>query len=426
LPEASAGRTDEGQAAGQVARGYQVRLRSIWGLLLPCVMYAGQVVVDLNSDGPENSCVSSQSSVGRFVISVPPLSRVTGVALTFGGQTSADTLPCCSTTVAGGGISQTDPAYRERESGGLVFVECSVGPSESRPGGRQSASDRPARLEVSYEPLSRAERAPRERLLGGCAVADSSARIFSNPADTRAWYSPPETSLCPLFGGDPVPYDFEFAELANVQLKSHVVIMAHIGGWGNVPMEETDDIIPTIEGVKKHLRSRGISSVVVPHYRAQGGLLGKLLTVSELFELHHSDADRLCREVERFLWRHPQQRLVMVGLSNGAAFADEVMERLPDTVLNRVCAIEVGAPFLNPSDAGESVLRLDNHGEDPVAAGDYWVLLRVRMGVLVKGVYTWLTGREHPRTGAFVAEHEYSWPSVREEVAGFLDRWLGR
>jgi len=202
--------------------------------------------------------------------------------------------------------------------------------------------------------------------------------------------------------------------------------MAHIGGWGNVPIEQADDILPTIEGIREHLRTRGISSVLVPFYRARGGFFGKLLTLSELFALHHSDANRLSREMDQFLSRHPRQRVIMVGLSNGGAFADEVMQRLPDTARNRVCAIEIGPPFLSPSDADESVLRLSNHDQDPVVTGDYWILIRVRGEGLFRGIYTWLTGREHRKAGAFVAEHEYSWPDVRHEVVSFLDGWLGR
>jgi hypothetical protein len=389
-------------------------------------MWAGQVVVDVNSTGrrcavavDSTPLVSGQPSSQRFLIALPPLSRVTSVAAAFGGKTGAAALRCSSDIGPSRGVSRTACFYRERDSGGLTFVECWAGAEES-------GCDRPIRFEVEYEPLPQAARAPRESMLGGCVVTDSSARIFSNPADAQAWYSPPDTNLSSLFGGDPLPYNFEFAELTDVPLKSQVVILVHVGGWGNVRIENADDIRPTIGGVKEYLNSRGISSVLVPYYRARGGLLGKLVTLSELFELHHSDADRLCHEVQRFLRRHPQQRLIMVGLSNGAAFADEVMERLPDTIQNRVCAIEVGPPFLSPSDAGESVLRIDNHGEDPVATGDYWVLLRVRIEGLVRGVSAGLTGRESPKAGAFVAKHEYSWPNARTEVTGFLDRWLDR
>ena len=116
----------------------------------------------------------------------------------------------------------------------------------------------------------------------------------------------------------------------------------------------------------------------------------------------------------------------MIGLSNGAAFADEVMQRLSETAESHVCAIEVGPPFLSPSDAGESVLRLSNHDQDPVVTGEYWTLMRVRIEGLFRGVYIWLTGRERTKAGAYVAEHEYSWPGVRQEVVSFLDRWLGR
>jgi hypothetical protein len=164
----------------------------------------------------------------------------------------------------------------------------------------------------------------------------------------------------------------------------------------------------------------------VPYYRTRGGIFGKLRTISEMFELHQSDASRLPGEIDRFLSRHPEQRVVMIGLSNGAAFADEVMQRLSETAQGRVCAIEAGGPFLGQSDPDEYVLRLDNHGLDPVATGEYWIMMRTWGGGLFRRVYSWLAGREGPKAEAFVREHEYSWPSVRQEVVSFLDRWLGR
>ena len=405
---------------------------AIWGLLVPCLLLAGQVVVDLDSDGrryalaldgvrAESLRVSGQSSARRFLIAVPPLCRVTSVALACDGESSAAPLPCCSTVGQGGEASPTASGYRERESGGLAFVECWAGASESQPG-----FDPPTRLEVNCEPLPRAERAPRESLLSGCGITDSSALAFLNPTDVHTWYSAPDTNLSALFGGDPAPYDFDFAELAEVPLHDQVIIMAHIGGWGNVPVAEANDILPIIDGIREHLRTRGISSILVPFYRSRGGFIGKLRTMSEMFELHHSDVYRLCGEIDRFLDRHPRQRVMMVGLSNGAAFEDEVMQRLSETAQGRVCAIEVGAPFLDPSDAGESVLRLDNQGQDPVATGEWWILMRTWGQGLFRRASAWLTGREGPKAEAFVRKHEYTWPSVRQEVVSFLEAWLRR
>ncbi len=410
---------------------------AILGFLAPCLIWAGQVVVCLDSSEHrcalavdsariESPLVCGQSSARKFLLVVPPLSRVTGVALVSDGQTRVAVPPCSSSSAPGGEVSRTTYVYRERDSGGLALVECWKGALESPPGGQQPASALPTRLELSYEPLPRTERAARERLLGGCTIADSSALVFSNPSDAREWYSPPDSTLSSLFGGDPVPYDFEFSELDRLTLRSQVVIMAHIGGWGNVRVEDAHDILPTIEGIREHLRTRGISSILVPFYRARGGFFGKLRTITEMFELHHSDENRLPGEIDRFLSRHPRQRIVMVGLSNGAAFADEVMQRLSDSAQGRVCAIELGAPFLNPVNAGEAVLRLDNHGDDPVATGEYWTLMRVRVGGMLGRAFDRLTDRERTKPGAFVAEHEYSWPAVRQEVVSFLDGWLSR
>lgn len=436
--ESSAGGTGGRQAAGQAARGCHVRLRSIWGLLLPCLMWAGQVVVDLGSAEQrpslagdtaqtEDSLVNVQSSARRFLIAVPPLSRVTGIALCSDGQAGVAAPLGSSAAAPDGEASRTAYLYRERDSGGLAFVECWTGTSESSPGDSEHGPDWPTRLEVSYEPLPRAERTARESLLLSCAITDSSILVFSNPTDVREWYSPPDTSLSSLFGGDPVPYDFEFAELAEVPLRSQVIIMAHPGGWGNVPVEGSNDIFPILEGLREDLNARGVNSILVPYYRTGSGFTGNLRTLGELFGVHHKEAGRLSGEIDRFLTRHPRQRIVMIGLSNGASFADDVMLRLSDTAQGRVCAIELGPLFLNPADADEFVLRLDNDDQDPVAKGDYWVLTRIWGWGLFRLAYAWLAGQDITLDQANdCPEHKYPWPAVRQEVVDFLRAWLRR
>ena len=279
---------------------------------------------------------------------------------------------------------------------------------------------------MGYEPLPRAGRGPRESLISNTLVAEASILETSNPGSARAWYSVPDTSLSPLFGGDPIPRDFEFAELAELPLGSQVIVLAHFGGWGNVPIEQAHDILPVIDGVRKHLSGAGTKSILVPFYRSRGGAIGKLLTLSEMFELHHSDATRLSRDLDLFLARHPGQRVIMIGLSYGAAFADEVMERLSASAQDRVCAIEVGPPFLGPSDAGASILRLVNHGEDPVVTGEWWILIRTWVQGVFRRALARPAAEELRAEAGFVREHEYSWPRVREEVVGFLETWLGR
>jgi len=436
-PKSSEVSTRGRQATGQPARVCRGWSKAIWGLLVPCLLWAGQVVVELDSydqrrapavDSAQtaNPLVSSQSSARRFLIAVPPLSRVASVALAFDGETIAAALPCCSTTVPDGEVSRTASAYRERDSGGLAFVECWVGTPESTPGMREPGSDRPARLEVSYEPLPRAERAPRERLLSGCAVTDSSTLAFVNSTDVRAWYSAPDTSLTPFFGGDPVPYDFEVAELAELPMRCQVIIVAHIGGLGYVPIEYAYDIQPTIKGIRAELSALGISSILVPFYRTRGGSLARLRTVSEMFGLHHSNAGRLAGEIDRVLSRRPQQRVIMVGLSNGAVFADGVMQWLSDAARSRVCVIEVGPPLLGPSD-DESVLRLSNEDQDPLVMGEYWTMMRTWVPGLFRLVYARLTRQELSQYDAYhFQNHDYSWPSVRPEVVSFLEAWARR
>ena len=417
---------------GQPTRGSHGRFNAIWVLLLPCLLWAGQVVIDLvpaeqrlalavDTARIESPLGNDQSSTRRFLVALPPLSRATNVTLAFDGQPNMVALPCSSTATEDGEVSRSAYFYRELDSCGLAFVECWAGAPESSPG-----SNRPATLQVTYEPLPRARRAPRESLLSNCTVTESTVLVSSNPHDARAWYSVPDTSLSPLFGGDPIPRDFDFAELAELPLGSQVIVLAHFGGWGNVPIEQAHDILPVIDGVRNHLSAFGIRSILVPFYRSRGGSVGKLLTIGEMFELHHSDATRLSGEIDQFLERHPRQRVIMIGLSNGAAFADEVMERLSATAQGRVCAIEVGPPFLGPSDPGTSVLRLGNHGADPVVTGEWWILMRT----WVQGLFRRASARPAPEDvraeAGFVQEHEYSWPSVREEVVSFLDAWLDR
>ncbi|MBM3330821.1 hypothetical protein FJY68_03085 [candidate division WOR-3 bacterium] len=405
----------------------------VWTLLLPCLLSAGQVVLDFSPAEQQLALAVDTGRVAeplgidrpsplRYLVALPPLSRATNVVLAFEGQPSQAARPLSIRAIG----DSTPPVcaflYRERDSAGWALVECWDGTPKSISGPGQ-----PAGLQVGYEPLPRSGRDLRRNRLGNRTDPESPAFAISNPGDAIAWYRTPDTSLSPLFGGDPIPRDFDFAELAELPLGSQVIVLAHFGGWGNVPIEQAHDILPVIDGVRMHLSGAGMKSILVPFYRSRGGAVGKLLTISEMFELHHSDATRLSRDLDLFLLRHPGQRVIMIGLSNGAAFADEVMDRLSATAQGRVCAIEVGPPFLGPADAGASVLRLGNRGQDPVVTGEWWILIRTWVEGLFRRASARPPAPEDVRAEAgFVREHEYSWPSVREEVVGFLEAWLRR
>ena len=142
-----------------------------------------------------------------------------------------------------------------------------------------------------------------------------------------------------------------------------------------------------------------------------------ILYSSRIFRIFESQSLELAGRINNFLSQNPEGKVVMLGLSNGAAFVDRTIERLPEERQEMVLAIEAGTPFWKPLADSDNILRLDNDGKDPWCSGDVNALL----ASLIKAPFRWISaqisGRDISIGSAFhVPDHDYSWTQVKADI----------
>jgi hypothetical protein len=231
-------------------------------------------------------------------------------------------------------------------------------------------------------------------------------------------------SLFFLFSPEVIPDNFQFEEFLNSSSQNDVVIIFNSGGWGNTPLEEAEDFAPIVEGIQETLNERGLNSIVVPYQRTKDNLLGKITGIKEGFHSFQNQAGELAGDINEFLKQNPNQKIIIAGLSNGAAFVDETMEKLTQETEKSVCAIEAGVPFWEELFDSENILRLDNGGKDTLAKGEVKSLI----SSLVKAPFKWILAKISGENLSFsqainVSGHEYFWdsPLVSSQIVTFLN-----
>ncbi|UCG43398.1 MAG: hypothetical protein JSU73_01915 [candidate division WOR-3 bacterium] len=203
------------------------------------------------------------------------------------------------------------------------------------------------------------------------------------------------------------------------------LVVCHVGGWGDVPLKHADDMMPIALGTKEYLETRGLRTRIIEYDRLPASPLARLVITAELWGLHSTGARRCARRLERVLGKHPDLGVVMVGLSNGAAFANSVMAELEDWTSDRVISVECGPPVYYVPVESDRILTIIRSGEDPLFSEEPDVVLSNTLGILVEMVVS-LLNRSPLSFEAALREsgHEYPWPEIAVEVTGLIDRWL--
>ncbi|MFO7676033.1 MAG: hypothetical protein R6X12_06950 [bacterium] len=115
----------------------------------------------------------------------------------------------------------------------------------------------------------------------------------------------------------------------------------------------------------------------------------------------------------------------MVGLPNGASFANATLARLSPGSDANVCGIELGMPFWSHPEEANNILSLDSNGADCLVRGDALALLcslvtcAARIA-LARAYDLDVTAGQVMK----VRGHEYRWPDIEPEIVAFLDRVL--
>lgn len=231
-------------------------------------------------------------------------------------------------------------------------------------------------------------------------------------------------ALFSFFKFDALPENAQFGEFASSRPDEEVIIIFNSGGWGNTPPEKAKDLTPIVQGIEKILLEKGYKSIVLPYERTKNGFLEKIIGAKEMFGYFHNQSQELADRIKNLLETNPGKKIIMIGLSNGASFADETMERI-DNFQDSVLAIEIGLPFWQKKIHSENILRLDNRDQDSLTRGDVKILLPT----LLKALPKWFLGKIYGENLSFsmafsFPEHKYSWES--SGVSSSIDFFLGK
>jgi len=211
----------------------------------------------------------------------------------------------------------------------------------------------------------------------------------------------------------------------------NVLLVVNCGGWGNVPLEESPDIFPIVKGVAGYLDSCGLRPGVAVYQRAVPEDLsahcpvikGQISVLGEMLGFHRQRVNRFVQEIESVARRYPEQKFILIGLSNGATFANQTVEAFSPAVVSQVFSIEIGIPFWRRVVMTENNLILTNGGADPLWRGAVEELFTS----LLKGLKDFFWRQIGGAGGSFeevwhIHGHDYRWEKVAPAVRVFIDR----
>lgn len=210
--------------------------------------------------------------------------------------------------------------------------------------------------------------------------------------------------------------------LAKATQTSDVIIIFNSGGYGTVRPEKAWDFEPIINGIKQTVESMGYTASVVPYYRTEDSLLGKAAYFKEVLFGFPKESEYLAVELQKFSENNSQKKIVMAGLSNGAAFVGATMDKIKCCQTN-IIAVEFGPPFWMQKKNTDNILCLTNNGKDTFASGNIPALIWSTFKAPVLMVYTKVIGKpiSFPEAMA-VPGHQYNWPQVAPQVSSFVSQ----
>jgi len=227
-----------------------------------------------------------------------------------------------------------------------------------------------------------------------------------------------------LFSPEIIPESYQIQEFLNSASQNDVIIIFNSGGWGNTPLEKAKDLSPIIEGIQKTLNEWGLSSIIIPFNRTKNTFSGKITGIKDFLSAFDFSSEIFAQYLETLTKNFPDKKIIVAGLSNGAAFVTKTYEKISGEIKDSVYTIAVGTPFWIKTPSSDNILQLDNNGRDSLAKGDTKLLAIT----LIKAPFKWILAKIKGQNLTFsqalrVPGHEYSWssPEVGPQIVNFLE-----
>jgi pimeloyl-ACP methyl ester carboxylesterase len=203
------------------------------------------------------------------------------------------------------------------------------------------------------------------------------------------------------------------------------------GGWGNRTFEQCLQWERSVvNGVSAAIEKLGYDQLMVQYLRSGMGWGEWLRDVRDQLRFFASKAKIMAAELELVTRHLDDLKVILIGVSQGAAFANAVMRQLDGH--DRVYSIELGMFFFHLSRrvVTERTLSMDSNGSEPDAAvrRDMLPVFRAYAAAPVRWAGLLLKGRPIRFTYCVnVRGHNYDWgyPEVQKQVTDFLQTKFG-
>jgi hypothetical protein len=238
-------------------------------------------------------------------------------------------------------------------------------------------------------------------------------QLFGNDAKKRASFTSRLLAMC-----------------AKAQDKDFLVIH-NPGGWGTTHLENLLQWEKSIvDGVSATIGKLGYTWSLIQYFRTNSGWREKMRDVREQARFFVSKARIMAVEL-KFITQHFETlRVIMIGVSQGAAFSNSVSQYLDGH--DRIFSIELGIPFPYKSRRiiTKKTLALDSNGLMPDALMEWNIPVIVR--TYLTAPFRWIKYRRQGKRIKFtycinVPGHDYNWdyPEVQRQVEEFLNLNFG-
>ncbi|MCJ7515311.1 MAG: hypothetical protein MUO89_05020 [Dehalococcoidia bacterium] len=209
------------------------------------------------------------------------------------------------------------------------------------------------------------------------------------------------------------------------------LIVHNPGGWGHARLDQCLEWEKGIvAGIQATVQEMGHSFMFAQYFRSGQGWRAEMRDLKEQFRFFKLEADIMAAWL-RFIIKHVDGiKVILVGVSQGAAFGSAIMQRLGDNY--PVYSIELGFPFMYKSRrvVTRRTLTIEGNGvrPDALAQGNMWVGARILMAAFFRWIRYNLEGRPVPLALCVNAPgHEYDWgnPEIQRRIRVFLEANFG-
>ncbi len=216
-------------------------------------------------------------------------------------------------------------------------------------------------------------------------------------------------------------------DICNRAQGKEFLLIHNPGGWGSNTFEHCMQWERNIvNGISATIERLGHTWLLIQYYRSGTGWRDKVQDLREQYHFFATKARLMAAELE-FITRHIDNlNVVMIGVSQGAAFTNSVMQQLPSH--SQVYSIELGFffPYRSRRVLTERILAIDSNGLVPDAAvrRDLMAGGRAYLAAPFRWLAYLLRGRPVGISKCVnVRGHNYDWgyPYVQRQVTGFLE-----